>query len=100
MRGEYIHMIWQLYFASLSVNISVMENPDSRKFVKLRTGALMPTLGMGTWHHGPKHEIHDALRKVFTNLLILPNVPSTPCSKIGGTYSQLGFIRSAKVSIN
>ena len=62
-------MIWQLYFASLSVNISVMENPDSRKFVKLRTGALMPTLGMGTWHHGPKHEIHDALRKVFTIFL-------------------------------
>ena len=61
-------MIWQSYFGSLSVNISVMENPDSRKFVKLRTGALMPTLGMGTWHHGPKHEIHDALRKVFTNL--------------------------------
>ena len=88
-------MIWQLYFASLSVNISVMENPDSRKFVKLRTGALMPTLGMGTWHHGPKHEIHDALRKVFTNLH-----NTSQCSKIGGTYSQLGFIRSAKVSIN
>ena len=67
-------MIWQLYFASLSVNISVMENPDSRKFVKLRTGALMPTLGMGTWHHGPKHEIHDALRKVFCVILPKKNI--------------------------
>jgi len=43
-----------------------MANP-SRKFVKLRTGALMPTLGMGTWHHGPKHEIHDALRYALDN---------------------------------
>ena len=76
-------MIWQLYFASLSVNISVMENPDSRKFVKLRTGALMPTLGMGTWHHGPKNEIHDALRKVLHYLL---NHEITWSGRLVGTY--------------
>jgi len=30
--------------------------------VTLNNGAKMPTIGMGTWHHGPKEEILDALR--------------------------------------
>ena len=34
----------------------------SKKFVTLNTGAKMPTLGMGTWHHGPREEIDAALR--------------------------------------
>ena len=35
---------------------------ESLKLLRLRTGALMPSLGMGTWHHGPREEIQDAVR--------------------------------------
>ena len=43
---------------------------ESLRLIRLRTGALMPTLGMGTWHHGPKEEIQDALRyKIFVFVL-------------------------------
>ena len=34
-----------------------------RRSVTLNTGAKMPTLGMGTWHHGPREEIDAALRQ-------------------------------------
>jgi len=39
----------------------------SKKFVTLNTGAKMPTLGMGTWHHGPREEIDSALRFSIKN---------------------------------
>ena len=35
---------------------------ESLRMIRLRAGALMPTLGMGTWHHGPKEEIQEAVR--------------------------------------
>ena len=46
---------------------------EDLRMIRLRTGALMPTLGMGTWHHGPKNEIQDALR-YFQK----PNLTSIP----------------------
>ena len=36
---------------------------SDKKFVTLNNGAKMPTIGMGTWHHGPKEEIDAALRQ-------------------------------------
>ena len=33
-----------------------------KKWVTLNNGAKMPTIGMGTWHHGPREEIDAALR--------------------------------------
>ena len=30
--------------------------------ITLNNGAKMPTIGMGTWHHGPREEIDAALR--------------------------------------
>jgi len=39
-----------------------MSMEADRRSVTLNTGAKMPTLGMGTWHHGPREEIDAALR--------------------------------------
>ena len=36
---------------------------SDKKFVTLNNGAKMPTIGMGTWHHGPREEIDAALRQ-------------------------------------
>ena len=36
---------------------------SDKKFVTLNNGAKMPTIGMGTWHHGPREEIDAALRR-------------------------------------
>ena len=38
-----------------------------KRTVTLNTGAKMPTLGMGTWHHGPREEIDAALRQDLSN---------------------------------
>jgi hypothetical protein len=40
---------------------------EELRLIRLRSGALMPSLGMGTWHHGPKEEIQDALRCLLPN---------------------------------
>ena len=36
---------------------------SDKKWVTLNNGAKMPTIGMGTWHHGPREEIDAALRQ-------------------------------------
>ena len=41
-----------------------------KRTVTLNTGAKMPTLGMGTWHHGPREEIDAALRQDPSNKLV------------------------------
>jgi len=38
-----------------------------KKWVTLNNGAKMPTIGMGTWHHGPREEIDAALRFSLEN---------------------------------
>ena len=38
---------------------------SDKKWVTLNNGAQMPTIGMGTWHHGPREEIDAALRQVI-----------------------------------
>jgi len=43
-----------------------MSIPD-KKWVTLNNGAKMPTIGMGTWHHGPREEIDAALRFSLEN---------------------------------
>ena len=42
-------------------------SPDIKRTVTLDDGTEMPLLGMGTWHHGPKNEIQDALRFAIRN---------------------------------
>ena len=46
---------FQLLFNIRTIKMSVPK-------ITLNNGLEMPMLGMGTWHHGPKHEIQDALR--------------------------------------
>merc|ERR1711935_511625 len=40
---------------------------SDKKWVTLNNGAKMPTIGMGTWHHGPREEIDAALRFSLEN---------------------------------
>ena len=41
---------------------------SDKKFVTLNNGAKMPTIGMGTWHHGPREEIDAALRQEINHV--------------------------------
>ena len=43
---------------------------SDKKFVTLNNGAKMPTIGMGTWHHGPREEIDAALRQEINHVNI------------------------------
>ena len=51
--------------ASFLLTLRLAKMEGDKRYVILNNGARMPTIGMGTWHHGPREEIDAALRKVI-----------------------------------
>lgn len=55
--------------------------------IRLNTGALMPSLGMGTWHHGPRHEIENAVKYA-----VRIGYRHIDCAKIYLNEAQMGRV--------
>ena len=55
---KYIMMLSQQCLSQL-IDVAALLDMET---VTLNNGAQMPTIGMGTWHHGPRDEIMGALK--------------------------------------
>merc|ERR1712223_834993 len=71
-----------------SKNLKKRKKMNSDKtFVTLNNGAKMPTIGMGTWHHGPREEIDAALRFSLKN-----GYRHIDCAKVYLNEKEVGVV--------